>query len=494
VFQNPTIRLAVFYTVSVMFILLNLWFVVKMDSFVVSLLPLALILVLLAIFSVDRVLKLIVFLTPLSLPLSEVVSGLSFDMFLPTEPLIFGVLVLFVMRVAAERGYDKEVLFHPVSLAIFLYLFWILITSITSTMPVVSFKFLLVRIWFITGFYLLGIKLFEDKQNISRFVWIYIAGLLIIIAYTIFRHAGYGLLNKKAAHWVMTPFFNDHTSYGAVLAMFIPFFTFFSFSKYVPRKGKWLSRVVLLILFVAFILSYTRAAWLSLIFAVGVWILIRLHIRFKTMIITLVSVVAIVFLFQKQIVEYLEKNDDESSSNLIEHFSSMSNITSDASNLERLNRWGAAIRMFKERPVFGFGPGTYMFKYAPYQLSKDRTIISTNMGDLGNAHSEYLGPLAESGLMGMLTFILLIIVVLYTAVNTYTRLDDGYLKGVVLMAFLGLVTYYAHGFMNNFLDTDKAAVPFWGFTAMIVLLDMQSRKLQREEKNNPDQIGPDSIM
>lgn len=361
-------------------------------------------------------------------------------------------------------------------------------------MPVVSFKFLLVRIWFITGFYLLGIKLFEDKQNISRFVWIYIAGLLIIIAYTIFRHAGYGLLNKKAAHWVMTPFFNDHTSYGAVLAMFIPFFTFFSFSKYVPRKGKWLSRVVLLILFVAFILSYTRAAWLSLIFAVGVWILIRLHIRFKTMIITLVSVVAIVFLFQKQIVEYLEKNEDESSSNLIEHFSSMSNITSDASNLERLNRWGAAIRMFKERPVFGFGPGTYMFKYAPYQLSKDRTIISTNMGDLGNAHSEYLGPLAESGLMGMLTFILFIIVVLYTAVNTYTRLDDGYLKGVVLMAFLGLVTYYAHGFMNNFLDTDKAAVPFWGFTAMIVLLDMQSRKLQREEKNNPDQIGPDSIM
>jgi O-antigen ligase len=268
--------------------------------------------------------------------------------------------------------------------------------------------------------------------------------------------------------------------------MFLPFFTFLSFGRYAPARTKWIARTVLAILLVAFVLSYTRAAWLSLILAAGVWVLIRLHIRFKTMIITLISVLAIIFAFQQQIVEYLEKNEDESSSNLIEHFSSMSNITSDASNLERLNRWGAAIRMFREKPVFGFGPGTYMFKYAPYQLSKDRTIISTNMGDMGNAHSEYLGPLAESGLMGMLTFIFLIIVVLYTALNTYARLPSGFHKGIIISAFLGLVTYYAHGFMNNFLDTDKAAVPFWAFTAMIVLIDLQSRGKEKTEQKNPN--------
>jgi putative inorganic carbon (hco3(-)) transporter len=329
------------------------------------------------------------------------------------------------------------------------------------------------------GFYLLGIKLFENHDNIRKFVWIYVASLILVIGYTIFRHSGFGLLNKQAAHWVMTPFFNDHTSYGAVLAMFIPFMTFFSFSRYVPDRGKWISRLALGILLVAFVLSYTRAAWLSLILAAGVYVMIRLHIRFRTMIISLISVLIIIFLFQHQIVQYLERNNDESSSNLVEHFSSMSNITSDASNLERLNRWGAALRMFEERPWFGFGPGTYMFKYAPYQLSKDQTIISTNMGDMGNAHSEYLGPLAESGLPGMLTFILLIIIVLYTALHAYAQLSDGYLRGVVLSAFLGLVTYYAHGLMNNFLDTDKAAIPFWGFTAMIVLIDLQIRRNKR---------------
>lgn len=474
-FRNTAIRLTAFYTITVAFILLNAWFIVKKDTMILSLMPLALILVLLAIFSVDRILKLVVFLTPLSLPLSELVYGLSFDMFLPTEPLLFGILLLFVIRVVSDRGFDREILLHPVSLVIWFYLFWTFVTSLTSTMPLVSIKFLLVRIWFIVGFYLLAIRLFETKRNTSVFIWLYVISLLLVIGYTIGRHSGYGLLNKQAAHWVMTPFFNDHTSYGAVMAMFIPFLVFFSFRGESGSTMRWVSRGVLLILLVAFVLSYTRAAWLSLILAAGVWVLIRLRIRFRTMMYSLVSVLSIVFLFQKQILEYLEKNDDESSSNLVEHFSSMSNITSDASNLERLNRWGAAVRMFHDKPVFGFGPGTYMFKYAPYQLSRDRTIISTNMGDAGNAHSEYLGPLAESGFLGLISMVMLVIVVMYTAITTYSRLNDSDHKGLVLSAFLALVTYYAHGLMNNFLDTDKAAVPFWGFTAMIVLLDLKSR-------------------
>jgi O-antigen ligase len=363
---------------------------------------------------------------------------------------------------------------------VWIYLFWILVTSITSSMPLVSFKFLLVKIWFVAGVYLMGIYLFENSANYSRFVWLYTLSLMVVIGYTVSRHLGYGLTDKQAAHYVMNPFYKDHTSYGAMLAMFLPFMMVFSFNSYSKSNFRWIARLVLVILAVALVLSYTRAAWLSLVMAMGVWILIRLKIRFKTMVITAISILAVILVFQKQIVMYLERNDEESSSDLVEHFSSMSNITSDASNLERINRWSCAIRMFRERPVFGYGPGTYMFKYAPYQLKKERTIISTNAGDGGNAHSEYLGPLAESGLAGMVTVLMLIITVMYTAFMTYSRLRDPRLKGYLSGAIIGLITYYAHGLMNNFLDTDKASVPFWGFTAMIVTLDLYSRKSEQK--------------
>jgi O-antigen ligase len=123
-----------------------------------------------------------------------------------------------------------------------------------------------------------------------------------------------------------------------------------------------------------------------------------------------------------------------------------------------------------------------MFQYAPFQINANRTIISTNSADGGNAHSEYLGPLSESGVLGLLTFLLIIGVVIYTAVHTYMRLTDKRLKSIVLAAFIGLVTYYVHGFLNNFLDTDKLSVPFWGFTAMIVAIDIYSRNQIKAQK------------
>jgi O-antigen ligase len=168
----------------------------------------------------------------------------------------------------------------------------------------------------------------------------------------------------------------------------------------------------------------------------------------------------------------------------VEHVKSIYNISSNASNLERVNRWQAAIRMFHERPFFGWGPGTYQFVYAPFQRSKEKTIISTNAGDRGNSHNEYLGPLSEEGVLGMVAVFLIVIFSIYTALKVYARTEDKEIKLLVMMAMLGLITYFTHGFLNNFLDTDKASVPVWGFMAIIVALDLYHTK-QKSEMTDP---------
>lgn len=475
-----------FYLISVGFVLLNLFFIVKRDQVVINALPFLFAILLLAIYSFDKIIHLVVFMSPLSVPLSEMVPGLPFDMFLPTEPLLFGLLIVFLLKVIYERGFDHDLLKHPVSIAIYINLTWILITAVTSTMPLVSVKFWLSRLWFVVGFYFLAGKLFTDRKKMEKYVWLYAVGLVVVILYSTYRHLGYGLYDKQAAHFVMSPFYNDHTSYGAVLAMFIPLLTLFSFGSSYPRKSKIIAMFVLAVILLGFILSYSRAAWLSLIVAIGVYVVMKLKIRFQPLFITFVTVLVLFFLFQNRIFMMMEQNSEQSSADFRTHISSMSNITTDASNLERINRWNCAIQMFSDKPVFGFGPGTYMFKYAPYQQKEFRTIISTNSADGGNAHSEYLGPLAESGLFGMLSFLLIIGVVVYTAVHTYTRLNEKALKSLVLTSLIGLVTYYMHGFLNNFLDTDKLSAPFWGFTAIIVTLDIYSRKQQVQAQKNPD--------
>ena len=475
------LKIVLFYLISASFISLNVFFLATKNSMIINILPLVFFIVLLAIYAFDALLYLTVFLTPISLPLSEIMPGLAFNMSLPTEPLLFGILLIFILKCFAIGKFDREILNHPVSWIIYFILFWLSVTSFTSSMPLVSFKFLLSRIWFIVAFYLLTLKLFETGKNIEKYIWLYTLPLLIVIFYTINRHLEYGLWDKQAANFVPNPFYNDHTAYGAAIAMYLPFLFGFSFTKMYSSAVKPFVRIVLGILLMGLILSYARAAWISMAVALAVWIFMRLKLKFRPLFIAFCFTLSLVLVFQTEILMYLERNNTESSANLGEHISSITNISSDASNLERLNRWSCAIRMFKDRPVFGWGPGTYMFNYAGYQLTAERTIISTNSADGGNAHSEYLGPMAESGVLGLISFLVLVSVVFYTAVHTYSRTRDKRLKTIVMSALLGLITYVVHGTLNNFLDTDKLSVPFWGFIAIIVTIDIQTRKATQAE-------------
>jgi putative inorganic carbon (hco3(-)) transporter len=222
----------------------------------------------------------------------------------------------------------------------------------------------------------------------------------------------------------------------------------------------------------AIIISFARAGWLSLGVALGILATLFLKIKFRTLVITFATAGILFFSFQTEIVMALSKNDTDAKGGFANNIESMSNISTDASNLERLNRWSCAIRMWEDKPWLGWGPGTYMFKYAPYQLSRDLTIISTNFGTNGNAHSEYLGPLSEQGILGLIIVIVLLFYSTALGYRLVYSLEDREDRILCIGLFLGLMTYFVHGFLNNFLDTDKLSLPFWAFLAALVCFDI----------------------
>ena len=44
------------------------------------------------------------------------------------------------------------------------------------------------------------------------------------------------------------------------------------------------------------------------------------------------------------------------------------------------------------------------------------------------------------------------------------------MKNLILVIILSLVTYFSHGVLNNYLDTDKAAVPVWGLVGIFIAI------------------------
>jgi O-antigen ligase len=155
----------------------------------------------------------------------------------------------------------------------------------------------------------------------------------------------------------------------------------------------------------------------------------------------------------------------------LERIESSANITTDISNLERLNRWYSGLKMAKEKPLTGFGPGTYQFKYIPYQnpklmnrlTVKSHWHIPENSG--GTAHSEYILALSEMGIFGLVSLLLLFGRWFWIALEKASTHPQ---RKNILIAFAVLSTYLFHGAFNNFLNTDKLAFLFWGFAAWMV--------------------------
>ena len=197
---NNKIKLAFgFVVLTVIFTLFN-WFRIEY----LGLFPIGLLFVYLSIFQTEKFFLFIAFLTPLSVNIEEYVDG--FGLYLPTEPLLFGFMLWFLFLQLKKPFLNTEIWKHPIIISVCSYLLWMLVTSITSTDIIVSFKFLLSKLWFIVPILIFGTYFFKNHENRVRFLWFFIVACSFVVCFTIVHHSMYGF-GEEEGHWVMWPFF-----------------------------------------------------------------------------------------------------------------------------------------------------------------------------------------------------------------------------------------------------------------------------------------------
>ncbi|MCP4520523.1 MAG: hypothetical protein GY827_02310 [Cytophagales bacterium] len=435
------------------------------------------------LYHTNVIFHLLVFSLPFSLTLRDI--GLGVGLSIPSELLtaILGLLIL--TKIFYEYKDLQKLLWHPLSIAIYAHILWLVITTITSSMPIVSFKFVLVRVVYVLVYYLYSGYLFQKMKYVKSFIWLYTLGISIVIGIVFVKHWTLGL-GQDTSNKISYPFYDDHTIYAACVVMMMPLvIALFYLQKKKDVLINFFAFVLFLVLVVGLLHSYSRAGWISIVgISVG-WLMFRLKITFWQVMLLVGVLVGIGFYNSKSITDKLSKNDRDSGGSLVEHAQSASNISTDASNTERINRWLCAIRMGVDRPVLGYGPGTYMFNYGTFQKRDEMTIISVRDGSWGGSHSEYLKPFSESGYLGIITFLFFIFYGIKIGMDLLYKLEDKGLKTLLVAAILSFVSYLIHGFVNFFLDTDKSSYLFWAMLAIIAVLDIQYKQQKEIEKEEP---------
>lgn len=462
------------FFISLFFSALNIYFLTKAHYELVFA-SAVLAIIFLLVLSADKIFYLATFAVPLSV--NYIIEGPNLGISMPSELLMILLLIFFIIKFIFQIGFDLPFLNHPISKIIMVYFLWMSLSIVWSTMPLISFKFLLVRLWFIIPFYFFASQIFKKLENINLFFWLFSIGLAIAIVYTWTNHAKFGF-TQKDSYLVMKPLFVDHTVYGGAISFFV-FYPLIYFLFPIFHKRNFIKRFFSFLLFLIIVLglffSFSRAAWLGVIVASLFVIPIYLKIKFRVLIITIFLAIGGLIYFGPSLYSDMKKNSEKNtmeSMDALSHAKSISNVSTDVSNVERLNRWDSGFRMFEEKPILGWGPGTYMFQYSPFQRGLEMTVISSTLGDAGGIHNEYLNHLIEMGIPGLIIYFILVLMVLFYGLKIVASNKSSKIKLLAIASLLGLITYFVHGFVNNFLDQDKVAVPFWAMIAILVSLDL----------------------
>ncbi len=202
-----------------------------------------------------------------------------------------------------------------------------------------------------------------------------------------------------------------------------------------PAAGAFLrifSGYSLLLCFPVLYLSESRSGWVGTVLGVPVvLLLIMARKSMRAFLITLIalpllggavlgSVWAASPMFQQRIQEA---------------------INAEGSAGWRLDTWRDTMVMIQDAPILGFGPGSYKWRYSPYQTWETNIWVDYT-------HNEYLQLWAEYGLVGLIIMLLIVGSIVYHCLRSYLKAELS--RDICLTAgFLGaLVAALGHAIFD----------------------------------------------
>jgi len=283
---------------------------------------------------------------------------------------------------------------------------------------------------------------------------------------------GYGWARSRAS-------FSTSNGFAAWLIIMIPLF----FGLLAGGKGlrKWFK--VLLSGFIIFLLfcllaTYVRGAWFGLAISVCfiLWYFFK-NFKLKVKLLSLFIFLGLLGIFlvlpysMKSRIASMGRLNFRSYVTINERIKSFVKIKEGDSTPVRLKLWAEALNITRDFPLFGCGLNTYSIVARGYKSFEQGGIYP---------HNSYLHRSAETGLIGLAAFFLILL--------SFFKVGLGYLnekKDIFVLCLLsGILAFLIHAFFDDLFYSLQLAVLFWyilGLTIAIIKLETGPIKIQEDK-------------
>ncbi len=411
----------------------------------------------------------------LSIPLSVDTHALdeSVSISAPAEPMLVLLMLMFFMKSLLNPQKDISLWKHPLTVWIILSWVWTLVCTLYSTHILVSLKATIMKTWTITVFYFVTYYILKKWKHLPS-VWVlYLLPLVFVVIYALIRHMEKGF----TFHWssyVMYPFYKNHVNYGTAVAAVLPFVIVGIFIRHWTR---WICLVLFLLFCVAILFSYTRATYIAILLLPVVILIYYLKIVRLGVSVLLISMGLLTgyLLYDNNYLMFAHGDKyTEWHKNSFEKQINATTRLKDVSSVERLYRWIAAYNMIQERPVTGFGAGTFVFEYKGYTNAFFRTEVSSNLENSG-LHSQFISAFVEGGLLGGVLFVGLVVSALFHSQRIFNQAQK-IKKMWVLATGCSLIILLIHLLINDLLEVDEIGSLFYINLAALVYIDIHKKE------------------
>ncbi len=366
----------------------------------------------------------IAFYLPISKAIIEICSTLA----------IFSYII---KKIIQRQGITKTRL----NSAIFIYLIICFLSIFLSVNLKISFRAFLGKLLQHIALFFVVADTLNSERRIKNFIYISFSSFLLLGIDGIYQYFTHKDFIRNRQYFEIPRIhatFSSANDYGCYLATAIPFTLSCFFARLNFKKLlRFLFVALFLLLFLCLILTISRGAWFALIAST---LFMSIWIRALGIIFLLFGIVIIIahqFFFP-----YLK----ERLQNLFVFF--------DPSSIDRKMIWQAAWKMCMANPLVGLGLGTFMFNF-------EKFVVKGYPYSIPYAHNCYLQMAAETGIIGLASFLSILILFFYYGIKTINTRQRSLSWYILLASLAAVLSYCVQMGVDTFFYSLDLGTLFW---------------------------------
>ncbi len=370
-----------------------------------------------------------------------------------------GALALVAVAFAVECVRARRAPRTPLDIPLAVFFGALLVSTAFCPDPLLSLR-AYPRLWIVVGFFA-TYELARTRADVERVVWLTVASASVVAAYGIVQHytgadLARTLLGKPpdlhrfwlGTGWRTKGLHPSGITYAHNVLFPLTFATGYALAGGVSPVRRMVTGVGWGLMLLALVFSATRGVWIALAVVLLLFAIVRGGTRGLAALAGLAVLVLLLVGFDAGIRARARSGFDL------------------GANVARTEIWSANLDMARERPLLGWGYGSY--KHVRQRFYDRYADVDTT----AHAHNDFLQMLVDGGVLALAAFVALFVALLRTGFRGYRamRESDEPARSLALATTLALVGFLVGGLTQYNFGDAEVVIYLWCTAGLVVRL------------------------